>query len=175
MSQADASLLSRSLNKKRAAQVRCLFRCLLEQLPGAIKKLRHCDLLKKLESMHLCPFAAVTVEHMLCEFRKVNQKRVVNDEGTPKLRTPSQEFQALWQIVQPIYAQRAKICSSLSNSRGKSPRRVGYLRWTNLRKDPIQREGNQTRSFCLEEKEDLSLLHTDNHLVLPAVIQRKVC
>jgi hypothetical protein len=107
--EAHAAALSRESRAEVGAAISRVFRALVVSLlPNALRTTgRGRDIVETLDAMGLAPLAAVTVEHMLCEFRKVNA-RSARISTNPKQRTPSHVYEALWRRVHPLYAARMR-------------------------------------------------------------------
>ena len=76
---------------------------LLRALPGAFHAMDRDGIIETLEELGLCPLAAQSVEHMLCEFRKL-----CLPEGRPASGGRYEGYAELWREVAPILARRAQ-------------------------------------------------------------------
>ena len=92
-----------STTRAQAKEADALFAQLCAQLPAALREREGDGIVDRLAAHHLQPLVAQTVEHMLCEFRKmiVCERR---DKGGS--RTTDAEYAALWRAAAPVYGQR---------------------------------------------------------------------
>ena len=93
-----------STDRKKAAEADCLFATLLAALPAALRQRDTDGVIAQLERLHLQPLAAQTVEHMLCEYRKILAPGGRTRGGS---RTTAADYAALWAAAAPLYARRA--------------------------------------------------------------------
>ena len=80
-----------------------MFDKLLRALPGAFQARDRDGIIETLEELGLCPLAAQSVEHMLCEFRKL-----CLPEGRPTSGERYEGYAELWREVAPVLARRAQ-------------------------------------------------------------------
>ena len=80
------------------------FHELLQALPDALAARDRHGIIAKLSEMGLQPLAAQSVEHMLCEFRKMMLPGRRDPRGEPY-----QDYQALWESVAPVIKRRAEL------------------------------------------------------------------
>ena len=59
------------------------FHDLLQRLPSALEARDRHEIISKLEQLGLHPLAAQSVEHMLCEFRKMQLPESTRTRGEP--------------------------------------------------------------------------------------------
>jgi hypothetical protein len=117
ISEKQAGLLSKNLGKEPERQVKSIFLRIVSRLPEVIHDLGGDDLVRILDSMGLFPLVAVNVEHMLCEFRKVNQDRLCKGSEEPrKGGTPPEAYRAMWAGVEDIYAGHAKLWKTITGA-----------------------------------------------------------
>ena len=93
-----------STDREKAAEADCLFATLLAALPAALRQRDTDGVIAQLERLHLQPLAAQTVEHMLCEYRKILAPGGRTRGGS---RTTAADYAALWAAAAPLYARRA--------------------------------------------------------------------
>ena len=103
LSTEDAKIIAANPKSKKKSKE--IFVSLLQMLPAALKLCEYGnELLKTLESLHLSPLAAVTIEHMLCEYRKISSLRsIFKIQNNEWQRTDVNYYRELWQKVKPIY------------------------------------------------------------------------
>ncbi len=79
------------------------FHDLLQRLPSALEARDRHEIISKLEQLGLHPLAAQSVEHMLCEFRKMQLP-----EGRRARGEPFDGYASLWEAVAPVIASLRK-------------------------------------------------------------------
>jgi hypothetical protein len=100
----DAKLakeFSEGKTKARLREANELFAELLAQLPAAVEQRDEDRIMERLS--HVQPLVAQTVEHMLCEFRKIMVPEGRDKGGS---RTSDEEYAALWRAAARVYGQR---------------------------------------------------------------------
>ena len=102
----------------KPGETRALFANLLRHLPGELRKLDKTCVLYLAEEHFLWPFAARTVQHMLCEARKVWAP-----EGRPArhVATPDDVYRQLWLDAVAAYRR----CASLEAGLGR-PQQMSF-------------------------------------------------
>lgn len=106
-------------NKLAQVEATALFANLLQHLPGELAALDAAGIMTKAAENYLWPFAARTVQHMLCEARKAWAP-----EGRPIRRTatPNAEYCQLWRGASPMYMR----CDGLLAEHGR-PQQLRFL------------------------------------------------
>ena len=89
-----------STKRARAREADALFEQLRQELPAAVRRLDDDRVMQRLHAYHLMPLAGQTLEHMLCETRKIMVPEG-RERGGP--RTTQDEYQALWQDAGHLY------------------------------------------------------------------------
>ena len=93
-----------STKKARAREANALFEQLREELPAAVRGPDDDCVMQRLHAYSLMPLAGQTLEHMLCETRKI---MVPSGRERGGSRTAQDEYQALWQVARHLYSARA--------------------------------------------------------------------
>ena len=88
--------------------VKQLFGALIAALPAELRKLGAEDLLRLAEKNGFFPYAARTLEHMCCEYRKALAPK---GRTMRAAATPQEEYRALWQKAWPVYRWCAEFLS----------------------------------------------------------------
>ena len=79
-----------------------LFASLITSLPAAVAERDAHGIVEQLTDMHLAPLCAQNVEHMLCEFRKMD----LPSHGAAR-RKPYGGYAELWAACAPMLIRRA--------------------------------------------------------------------
>ena len=89
-----------STTRARFGEADALFAQLCAGITEAVRVRDTDDVVGRLQSHGLLPFVAQTLEHLLCEFRKM-----LAPEGRERdaSRTPDAEYVELWQAAHPAY------------------------------------------------------------------------
>ncbi len=72
-------------------------------MPAALEKQDKHSLVTKLEKVHLLPLVTQTVEHLLCEYRKLVDREKSGELGTEETQSPDEEFRRLFAEAWPVY------------------------------------------------------------------------
>ena len=73
-----------------------IFGATLPAINKALKKSKYAYMLKDLSDLGLMPLAATTIEHLLCEYRKVASESSDNKSTRHRTPTPPSEYQKMW-------------------------------------------------------------------------------
>ncbi len=92
-----------AVKSKWAPAVEYQFHDLLQRLPSALAARDRHGIVSTLEELGLHPLAAQSVEHMLCEFRKMKLP-----DGRRARGEPFDGYAALWKTVARVIASRGK-------------------------------------------------------------------
>ena len=94
-----------STTRSKFKEADALFAKLCSQLPAALQQRDEDGIVYRLSAHHLQPLVAQTIEHLLCEFRKV---LVPENRERGGSKTTDAEYQSLWQSAEPVYARCEK-------------------------------------------------------------------
>ena len=94
-----------STTRSKFKEADALFAQLCSQLPAALQQRDEDGIVDRLSANHLQPLVAQTIEHLLCEFRKVLVPENCQCGGS---KTTDEEYQSLWQSAEPAYARCEK-------------------------------------------------------------------